>query len=175
MGSDAAVRAALVDEVMRRTGVCWLRYAGSQRARPAWHLWRDGAAYVVSGDGEQPLPGIERAAEATVVTRTKDSRERLLAWRAHVAQVSTTDDGYDDIVAALIAVRLNHGDPAQVRRAWATGCTITRLTPTGVLDEDPAAMPDDDHAAAPPLTPAITRSRLLPMQPERQTRRHDLG
>src|SRR5262249_8012370 len=43
----------------RRTGVIWLAAPGGDRPAPAWHIWRDppGAAYVVTGPGEQPLPG----------------------------------------------------------------------------------------------------------------------
>ncbi|MET9022101.1 hypothetical protein ABZV93_19175 [Actinopolymorpha sp. NPDC004070] len=46
--SDRAVRAALVEEACRRSSVLWLAYAGLDRPRPAWHVWSDGAAYVVA-------------------------------------------------------------------------------------------------------------------------------
>ena len=50
---------ALVAEATRRAGIVWLTVPGAGRAYPAWHLWRDppGAAYLVTGPGEQPLRG----------------------------------------------------------------------------------------------------------------------
>jgi len=54
---------ALVAEATRRAGVVWLTVPGQDKAYPAWHLWREppGAAYLVTGPGEQPLPGLAGA------------------------------------------------------------------------------------------------------------------
>ena len=50
----------------KRAGLVWIAIAGQDRPRPAWHIWRGpggraappGAAYMVTGPGEQPLPGL---------------------------------------------------------------------------------------------------------------------
>src|SRR5262249_59903697 len=57
---------ALIAEATRRAGVIWLAVPGRDRPVPAWHLWRDppGAAYLVTGPGEQPLPGLAGAGRA---------------------------------------------------------------------------------------------------------------
>lgn len=159
---------------MKKAGICWLQYDGSDRDRAVWQLWRDGAAHVVSGGLEQPLPGIESVQEATVITRAKDGHQRLLAWRAAVSQVVPTDPEHDDVLSALLADRLNLRDIAQARRDWAERCTVTRLTPTGWLDEAPGQMPDTDHAAAPLPTTATTRGKLPKVLHRRQTRRPPL-
>ncbi|MGE5719363.1 MAG: hypothetical protein ACM3XQ_05775, partial [Nocardioidaceae bacterium] len=58
---------ALIAELGKKTGVCWLRYDSErpggtpQRARAAWHVWYDDALHLVAGGGEQPLPGIADA------------------------------------------------------------------------------------------------------------------
>ncbi|MDP9444287.1 MAG: hypothetical protein M3P83_08025, partial [Actinomycetota bacterium] len=159
-GLTDAVLAAVVDEVMKKSGVCWLRYPGSERERPVWQVWRDGSAYVVSGGPEQPLPGIDQVDQAVVVTRSRDSRERVLAWRAHVTRLAPGDQEYDDAVRALLADRLNLEDFDETRRTWAERCTVTRLEPTGVVEEYPGALPDGDLAQVPPATPATTRGAL---------------
>src|SRR5262249_10952955 len=51
---------ALTGGATGRGGVIWLAVPGRDTPFPAWHLWRDppGAAYLVTGPGEQPLPGL---------------------------------------------------------------------------------------------------------------------
>ena len=76
---------ALVAEAMKRTALVWLSYAGSDRAWPVWHVWHEGAAYVVCGGAEQPLPGIENVAQVAVDAdrahaRHVDARTREPGW-----------------------------------------------------------------------------------------------
>ncbi len=56
------------------------------RAWPAWHVWLDGAAYVVSGPGEQPLPPLD--GEVELILRSKDTWARLVTVRATASTVS---------------------------------------------------------------------------------------
>ena len=168
---DPALMSALVEELMRKSGLCWVRLAGTDRDRAVWHVWRDGAAYVVSGGSEQPLPGVEDADSATVVVRTKDSRQRLLAWRAAVSTVVPGDRDWDDVVAALVAARLNLRDLDEAATRWARECVVTRLAPTGVVEESPGRQPDEEMAAPPLPTPATTRRGLPRVLHRRQTRR----
>src|SRR5262249_6602573 len=54
----------------KRAGLIWIFIEGQDRPRPAWHIWRSlapGAAYVVTGPGEQPLPGLAGAGRVTVL------------------------------------------------------------------------------------------------------------
>jgi hypothetical protein len=54
----------LVAEAMSKSGILWIRLPGGD-THPAWFVWHDDgdergtgpAAYVISGIGEQPLPG----------------------------------------------------------------------------------------------------------------------
>ncbi|MGH3659490.1 MAG: hypothetical protein ACRDUA_22820, partial [Micromonosporaceae bacterium] len=55
-----ASRAALLDETMKKSGLVWITVPG-RRPAPVWYVWRGGAdpaAYVLTGGGEQPLPGL---------------------------------------------------------------------------------------------------------------------
>src|SRR5262249_32892230 len=66
---------ALIAEATRRAGVIWLAVPGRDKPFPAWHLWRDppGAAYLVTGPGEQPLPGLAGAGRVTGTVPSKDT------------------------------------------------------------------------------------------------------
>jgi 8-oxo-dGTP diphosphatase len=100
---------ALVAEATKRTGVVWLTVPGAGRAYPAWHLWRDppGAAYLVTGPGEQPLPGLAGAARAAVTVPSKDSGGALVTWAASVGRVEPGSPEWDEVIGPLRAARLN--------------------------------------------------------------------
>jgi hypothetical protein len=165
---------ALVEELMKKSDLCWLRLPGADRDRVVWHIWHEGAAYVVSGGSEQPAPGLESVDSVTVVARAKDSRQRMLAWRAEVSTVLPGTPEWDSAVPALVSGRLNLRDLDTAAQRWAEECTVSRLTPSGVVEEQPGAMPDADHAAPPLPTPATTRLRLPRVLHRRQTRRPNL-
>lgn len=171
---DPGLRTALVNELMKKSAVCWLRLAGHDRDYAVWHVWRDGAAYVVSGGSEQPIPGIDAVDTATVVARTKDSRQRMLAWQADVRTVTADDPDWSEVVDVLMAARLNLVDADGTKQRWADESVITRLTPTGELVEGAASAADGDLAAAPLPTPATTRRGLPRVLHRRQTRHPDL-
>ena len=61
---------ALLSEAMNKTGVLWVDAEGD-RPWPVWHVWDDGAAYVVSGPGEQPLPWLPK--DVQLVLKSKDT------------------------------------------------------------------------------------------------------
>lgn len=145
---------------MRKSSLCWVRLPGAQRDHAVWHMWHEGAAYLVSGGSEQPLPGIESADTVTITVRTKDSRERMAVWRARVVTVLPGEPEWDEVVPALVAARLNLPDMDGAAKRWARECVVSRLEPTGVVEEGPGTMPDDELAAAPLPTPATTRRGL---------------
>jgi hypothetical protein len=171
---ESRLHEALLQELMRKSSLCWVRLAGAERERAVWHVWHEGAAYVVSGGSEQPLPGVESAEEAVVVVRTKDTRQRMLAWRAEVGGVAPDSAEYDAVVGELLGARLNLPDLPEARDRWRRECRVTRLRPTGALEEHPGGLPDGELAAAPAPTPATTRRGLPRVLHRRQTRRPDL-
>jgi 8-oxo-dGTP diphosphatase len=115
---------ALVAEGTRRAGVIWLTVPGRDRPVPAWHIWRDppGAAYVVTGPGEQPLPGVAGAARVTVTVPSKDTGGALVTWTAGVHRVDPGSPEWDAVIGPLAAARLNADlDPGSA--------TVYRLAP----------------------------------------------
>ncbi len=118
---------ALVAEATRRAGVVWLTVPGRDRAYPAWHLWRDppGAAYLVTGPGEQPLPGLAGAARVAVTVPSKESRGALVTWTAEVSTVEPGSAEWDEVIGPLAAARLN---------AELSAGTVYRLAPQSPFD-----------------------------------------
>jgi hypothetical protein len=114
---------ALITEAARKAGVLWIGAPGRTPV-PAWQVWRDGATYVLTGPGEQSLPGLAGATRCTVIARSADTGGRIATWTATVTRVEPDSAEWREIVPALAAARLNaHPD-------WTTA-TILRLTPVG--------------------------------------------
>src|SRR5437763_1522538 len=154
---DAATAAAVVEEAAKKSGLVWVRGSGPRlRAQAVWHVWQDGAAYVLTGGIEQPAPpGVEHRAYVTV--RSKDKWSRLATFVADVTVVDPGGDEWEAVVPSLLGKRLNlpDGDAAPTR--WARECTLFRLRPTGDFIETPDDVSSSSHAVPPPPTPARTR------------------
>jgi hypothetical protein len=142
---------ALLGEAMSKSGLLWIDIA-DDRAWPAWHVWDDGAALVVSGPGEQPLPWLPR--EVRLILRSKDTGGRLLTIRAHVHVLEPGTPEWQRAAEQLKAARLNAVDDSLTR--WAAECTITALVPFDSPLESPGAYDAGDHRAAPARTAATT-------------------
>ncbi len=150
--STASV-AALVSEAMSKSGLLWIDVRGD-RAWPAWHVWDDGAAYVVSGPGEQPLPWLPE--EVGLILRSKDTGGRLLTMRAHTHVLEPGTPEWDKAGELLRSSRLNAIDDSLTR--WAMSCTLTALVPFDAPIEAPGAYAAGDPRAAPARTAATTTS-----------------
>lgn len=146
----------LVEEATKKSGLVWVRPAGSTRAHPAWHVWTGGAAYVVLGGSEQPLPGLVDAERAEVTVPSKDTGGRLVTWVAQVTRVLPDAQEWQDVVPALAAKRLNAVDSEEQVQRWAREAAVIRLAPTGEVPQAPGTMPTDGGAAPPPPSPATT-------------------
>lgn len=116
----------LIAEATRRSGVVWV--AGPQGA-PAllWHLWHDGAMYVVGGGPEQPLP-VAPGDAARVVVRSKAAQAGVVVeWPAAVDAVVPGTELWDEVVPLLAAERLNAEAGRSAR--WVAECVVLRFTP----------------------------------------------
>nr|BFE63544.1 hypothetical protein GCM10020063_080700 [Dactylosporangium thailandense] len=140
---------ALVEEAAKKAAVAWIAVAG----RPptlAWCAWLGGALLVVTGEGEQAIPGLSEAATADVSLRG-DHGGRIVTFSADVTRVAPSDEAWTELVPQLAGKRLNSSGAADdLVRAWAERCVVSRLTPAGAS----ADMPDDSQAAPPRPTPA---------------------
>lgn len=129
-------RLALIAEATKRAGLIWITVPGQGRPRPVWHVWR-AAAYVLTGPGEQDVPGLGDAGRVTVTVASKDTGGLLVRWTARVSRVGPDSADWPGVVAALLAGRLNEpsspGTPAAAQR-WAQTGTVYRLTPEDQAD-----------------------------------------
>ncbi|MGW0549886.1 hypothetical protein [Streptomyces altiplanensis] len=143
---------ALVEEATKKSGLIWVR--GTGPARSLWHVWHDGAAYVVGdGPGEQPLPGLTGGGSAEVTVRSKDKGGRIVAWTAAVTEHPAGSEAWEAAVAELKGKRLNAPDAEQMTERWARECRVLRLEPLSVNTD----LPDGPLSAAPLPTDATTR------------------
>jgi 8-oxo-dGTP diphosphatase len=125
----AAPPTAAIADVSRRAGLLWLSVAGQDRPYPAWHIWSGGRAYLVTGPGEQPLPGLAEAALVAVTVAAKDPGSHLITWQARVHQVTPGSPELDSVAGQLAAGRLNPAPGAAGR--WAAEGAVYGLTPVG--------------------------------------------
>lgn len=149
----------LVAAATKKAGLVWVGVAG-QRPAPAWLLWRDTCAYVVTGPGEQPLPGLVEAPECDVTVRSGDNGARIVTWRARVDRVEAGGEEWKEVVPAMVTARLNLADAADADARWAATAAVLRLTPTGELVEAGGSLPTGSLAAPPPPSPARTPTRI---------------
>ncbi|MCA1217722.1 hypothetical protein [Streptomyces sp. 8L] len=148
----------LVEEATKKSGLIWVR--GTDRARPLWHVWLDGAAYVVGGGpGEQPLPaGLTDGARAEVTVPSKDKRGRVVSWTAEIGELAPGSGEWTAAVAELKGKRLNAPDGEAAVERWRRECRVLRLAVRDARADLPAA----SLAARPVPSPATTRGPLPP-------------
>ncbi len=157
---QAARIRALVEEACRKSAMVWLQPVDAARAIAAWHVWVDGAAYVVGGGLEQTLPEMPDGSRVDVTVRSKDKGGRLVTWTAVADRVAPGDPAYEAAVTELHAKRLNPPDGEAQPARWERESDVIRLQPTGELSASPSNMPSRSHAAEPARTPATTRGPL---------------
>ncbi|MDN3294600.1 hypothetical protein QWM81_11150 [Streptomyces ficellus] len=156
MTRDSLLDQALVEEATKKSGLIWVR--GEGPARALWHVWHDGAAYVVGdGPGEQPLPGLVDGSTAEVTVRSKDKGGRVVAWTAAVSEVAPGSEAWESAVAELKGKRLNAPDAETMTDRWARECRVLRLAPRDATTAHP-----DGSLAAPPLPTTATTRRPAP-------------
>jgi hypothetical protein len=181
---------ALVAAAAAKSDLLWVRPEPSGaddrtgpggRAWPAWHVWHDGAAYVVSGPGEQELPPL--SGDVEVILRSRDTFARLVTVRATASTVDPDDPGWAEAAGALKVKRLNAPDPDHLLDRWARAATITRLSLSGGLLEGPGRYDERSGSAPPPATEATTvhwapwhlRGRTATRRARRRARRSEPG
>lgn len=161
-----------MDEATKKSGMVWVRVPdGDGRAHGLWHLWQDGAAYILTGPDEQQLPGLNAAATAEVIVRSKDKQSRLVAWEGSVTAVEPGGEEWNAVLPNLLGKRLNLPDGEAAAQRWAQRCRLHKITPTRVLED-----PDNRATAAgvEPVAPSPARTRVPRPWHVTRLRRRDL-
>ena len=101
---------------------------------------------MLSGPGEQEVPGLVAGERVTVTVPSKDTGGQLVTWAAQVSRVEPGSAEWSAIIGALLAGRLNEpagpAAPSPARR-WAQTGNVYRLTPGENTDIGPA--PSEEH------------------------------
>jgi hypothetical protein len=143
---------SILSEAGKKSGLLWIDIPGD-RTWPAWHVWLEDTAYVVSGAGEQSLPALPE--ELAVTFRSKSTGGRLVTVPAHASIITPDDPSWEDATAALKASRLN-APAGDIIARWANEATIYALTPKGSALQGPDNYSTESGAAQPAVTPATT-------------------
>ena len=87
---------------------------------------------MVTGPGEQPLPGLAGAGRVTVIVAGGQAAGGRVEWTAAVGRVEPGSGEWDEVIGPLVAGRLNaalaEGETSPAQR-WATSGAVFRLAP----------------------------------------------
>ncbi len=129
--AGAGVLVEATREALKKSAVCWItipQRGGGEVTRPAWYVQQGDAIFVLSGAGEQQLPGIEEAASVTVTIKSKDVKATIGTAPADVRIV--TDAGEFERIATIgLGTRLNLTDGQDAMQRWKDTCVLAELTP----------------------------------------------
>ncbi len=131
----------------------WSGCAPSTRAGSgsAWHTWDGAAVLLVTGPGEQSLPGLTGLVE--VVVPSKAVRGPAGDVRGPRRPAVAGHRGMAAGGSALAAVRLNGPGPAAQLLHWAGTGRVTAAGPLTVLSSGAGGTAEPSGAAAPPPEP----------------------
>lgn len=154
--------AALVEEACKKSGLLWVAVPG-MRDRVVWHVWHEvdgrGAAYLVTGGGEQNVPGLSDGQLVRITVRSKDKGGRLATWSGLVGRVEPGGAEWAEVVPTLHAKRLNARDGEAQPERWAAHSVVYRIVPQGPLLEGPGRYAKASGAAPVQSGPGTTRRR----------------
>lgn len=129
------VVAGPLDQALSKSTIVWLDVAQPDGARAnaaVWYGYENGRIYVLTGPGEQPVPGIATASQVRIIARSKDVQSRVAESDCSV-EVLRKDPEWDRIARdLLIGRRLNLRDGEGALKRWRDECEIYVLTPVAV-------------------------------------------
>ncbi|GAC1417920.1 MAG: hypothetical protein NVSMB57_12720 [Actinomycetota bacterium] len=121
-----------VDAALSKSTLCWIRVpqsAGEPKDYGIWYGYENGRIYVLSGPGEQQLPGLATAAQVRVIVRSKDVQSRVGEMDCTVELLPKNAEWDRIAKELLIGRRLNLRDGEAAAGRWRKECEIAMLTP----------------------------------------------
>lgn len=165
VGGPPALVAPIIELATKKSDLVWISVpdqvaASGQATRPAWHLWHNGAVYLVFDGSEQRMPGLAEADSVVVTVRSKDKWGTVVAWRGAVEAVPPGSPAWNEVTPLLVGKRLNNRDGDAAPARWAKECLVVRIVPTGDLLEEPGRLRSDARRETPPPSAASTETRI---------------
>lgn len=127
----AGVLMDAAETALKKGSICWLTIPqsdGSSVQRPAWYVQQGQRLFVLKGEREQELPGLESASSVTITVKSKDVKATIGDLPASV-RVVEDDDEFEKIAGLGMGNRLNLTDGEEALERWKRTCTIVELTP----------------------------------------------
>jgi hypothetical protein len=155
---------SLVEEACKKSSLLWIAVPGL-RDRAVWHVWQEhegrGAVYLVTGGGEQNVPGLSDGQTVRVTVRSKDKGGRLATWTGLVGRVQPDSAEWAEVVPTLHSKRLNAHDGESQPERWTAQSAIFRIAPQGPLLEGPGRYGRGSGAATVQSGAATTVTRRV--------------
>lgn len=104
---------------------------------PVWYGYENGRIYVLTGPGEQQIPGLIEASVVRLIARSKDKRSLLADVECSVEKLPKDATWTQVATDVLTGRRLNLRDGEGAVKRWMETCEILALSPL------PPATPDD--------------------------------
>lgn len=124
-----------VDQALSKSTIAWLDVLqpdGTRANAAVWYGYENGRIFVLTGPGEQPIPGIEKAGQVRLIVRSKDVQSRVGEVDCTV-EVFRKGPEWDRIARdILVGRRLNLPDGEGAIKRWQETCEIYVLTPVAV-------------------------------------------
>jgi hypothetical protein len=122
-----------VDAALSKSTIAWLRVPqddGTEITKPIWYGYDEGRVYVLTGAGEQEIPGLAGPSKHVhLIVRSKDVQSRI-GEVACVSQTLPKDANWEGIARdVLLGRRLNLKDGEKAVERWKRDCEIVVLTP----------------------------------------------
>jgi len=118
---------------LKKGSICWLtipQKGGAPLTRPAWYVQQGTSLFVLKGEAEQELPGLESARVVTLTVKSKEVKAALGSVEADV-RVVTDEEEFERIAGMGLGTRLNLTDGDAALQRWKDTCTLVELTPRG--------------------------------------------
>lgn len=116
---------------LKKGSICWLtipQKGGAAVTRPAWYVQQGASLFVLKGESEQQLPGLEDARSVTLTVKSKEVKAALGSVEADV-RVVTDEQEFERIAGMGLGTRLNLKDGDAALQRWKDTCTLVELTP----------------------------------------------
>jgi hypothetical protein len=122
-----------VDAALSKSTILWLSYHDDRRAeitKAVWYGYDQGRIYILTGEGEQQLPGfVGESKHVRVIARSKDVQSRVGDVTC-VTQVLEKNAEWERIARdVLLGRRLNLPDGEKAIDRWKASGEIVQLTP----------------------------------------------
>jgi hypothetical protein len=129
----AGVLMDAAETALKKGSIVWVTIPqrdGDALTRPAWYVQQGQKLFLVKGEAEQELPGLEQASTVTLTVKSKEVKATIGTLEADV-RVVTDDDEFERIAGLGLGTRLNLTDGEHALERWKRTATIVELTPRG--------------------------------------------